>query len=263
MAEAIARASELKSKFAEYLAETRRPLVCLAFLSPILIIYELGVLSQSGATARNGADVLLRRLLDGIGLEFSLLLPIAICGILLALHHLSGEAWRLNAQTLIGMTGECIAFGSMLLVVAHVQQVLMSGSPGTAEITHQIHDSTTQVDSSPFQHFISYLGAGLYEELLFRLLMLTLFVWIANRLLGSQKQAIVVGVLATSLLFVAAHYQPLNPAGYEFTLLNADALYGLSFRFLAGVFFALLYLRRGFGVAVGAHAAYDLLIHFT
>lgn len=262
MTDSITPTNEISARLTGYFAETRRPLVCLAFLSPILIAYEVGVLVLKNDASRNGADVLLRGLLDQLGFEFSLLLPIAICLVLLTWHHLSGEAWRLNTQTLLGMAGECVAFGFGLLVFSHLQQSLMSGAGESIEIASQMSATPSLAIGDSFQHFIAYLGAGLYEELLFRLLLLTLFIWIADRLLDSKKQAIVAGVFATSILFVAAHYQPLNPGGYALSFTELDAWYGLSFRFLAGIFFAVLYLRRGFGVAVGAHAAYDLLIHF-
>jgi hypothetical protein len=32
------------------------------------------------------------------------------------------------------------------------------------------------------------------------------------------------------------------------------------FRVLAGVFFSLVFLRRGFGIAAGTHALYDILV---
>jgi hypothetical protein len=50
----------------------------------------------------------------------------------------------------------------------------------------------------------------------------------------------------------AAHY--VGPLGDTFDL------YGFTFRAVAGLFFALLFLVRGFGIAAGTHAAYDMLV---
>jgi hypothetical protein len=36
--------------------------------------------------------------------------------------------------------------------------------------------------------------------------------------------------------------------------------FGFVFRFLAGVFFSVLFVYRGFGIAAGSHAAYDVLL---
>ena len=99
---------------------------------------------------------------------------------------------------------------------------------------------------------VGFLGAGIYEELLFRLILLS---WLAGllRLCGiGPGRALAVAVVASSLIFSTAHY--VVPGG--------DKLQWFSFvfRFLAGAFFAILYIYRGFGIAVGAHAGYDLLV---
>jgi membrane protease YdiL (CAAX protease family) len=58
-------------------------------------------------------------------------------------------------------------------------------------------------------------------------------------------------VIATSLLFSAAHY--LGPHGETF-----DS-FSFWFRCTAGAFFALLFVHRGFGIAAGTHALYDIM----
>ena len=60
------------------------------------------------------------------------------------------------------------------------------------------------------------------------------------------------GIVLTSLLFSAAHY--VGPCGDPFRWLT------FLFRFLAGVFFAVLFRYRGFGIAAGTHAFYDVLV---
>ena len=76
--------------------------------------------------------------------------------------------------------------------------------------------------------------------------------WLLGRLSGSGQPAWGMGAVVSSLLFAAAHY--VGPLGDTF------AVYSFTFRFLAGVFFAVLLLIRGFGIAAGTHAAYDLLV---
>jgi membrane protease YdiL (CAAX protease family) len=58
--------------------------------------------------------------------------------------------------------------------------------------------------------------------------------------------------ISSAVLFAAAHHfgrggEPWD--GYVF-----------SFRSLAGMYFAALFHLRGFGIAVGAHAGYDVLV---
>ena len=101
---------------------------------------------------------------------------------------------------------------------------------------------------------IGFCGAGLYEEVLFRLLLIPTVLWGLKQIGFSSLAAGIGSLILTSLLFSAAHY--VGPLGDTF------ALYSFTFRTLAGVFFATLFLLRGFGIAAGSHAMYDLVIGF-
>ena len=112
----------------------------------------------------------------------------------------------------------------------------------------------------------SHCGAGIYEELLFRVILF-------SGLLGLFKLAgltsgwrIAAAVAASSLLFAAAHYQfDFTVAGHHFASTVGDKFTWSSFlfRMSAGGFFSLLYCYRGFGVVVGTHALYDIFTLFA
>jgi membrane protease YdiL (CAAX protease family) len=96
------------------------------------------------------------------------------------------------------------------------------------------------------------LGAGLYEELLFRVVLVAL---LANgfRFLGIGR--IGAGTLATiigALIFSAFHY--IGPLGEPLRLES------FVFRALAGLAFSALYLTRGFGITAWTHALYDVAV---
>jgi len=100
------------------------------------------------------------------------------------------------------------------------------------------------------------LGAGLYEELLFRVLLVVALVCIGRRLLGWQEvPTAVMAVLAGAAIFSAFHY--IGPYGDHWTL------YSFVYRLLAGVFFSALYVTRGFGVTAWTHALYDVFVLFA
>lgn len=242
-----------------YLEETRRPFVSLIFLLPLLFIYEVGLWSFAAGQSRNGADVFLRHLLENAGSGISILLPLLACAALLAWHHLTGEAWHVRTQTLMWMTCECIAFAGILMVIAYVQrQVLDAGNSITALVEGQT--AGTPPARSTAAQAIVYVGAGVYEELLFRLMLLPACLWLFRQFVEVKWQAFVWAVVASSLVFALAHYAPFNSAGEPLALATPAGVYAFSFRFLAGVFFATLFVQRGIGIAVGAHAAYDLII---
>src|SRR5712691_9482522 len=100
------------------------------------------------------------------------------------------------------------------------------------------------------------LGAGLYEELLFRVVLVTLLATLAQQLFGWRPWH--AGAFATVLgaaIFSAFHY--IGPYG------DRLMLYSFTFRMIAGIFFSALYLLRGFGITAWTHALYDLFLLAT
>lgn len=99
---------------------------------------------------------------------------------------------------------------------------------------------------------VLFIGAGVYEEFLFRFLLIPALIVAFSKGGVPAGRAALLAILWTSMLFSAAHY--IGPAGDSFSLFT------FLFRFAAGVFFASVFLTRGFGIVVGCHAAYDLLV---
>ncbi len=97
------------------------------------------------------------------------------------------------------------------------------------------------------------LGAGVYEELVFRaFLFSTSGFTLAHVLKMSPWIAYPVAAVVSSIVFSWFHY--LDAA--TFTLSSAV------FRFVAGLLFCILYKLRGIGVAAWTHALYDLFVLF-
>ena len=70
---------------------SRRPLVSLVFIAPILLAYELGVLTLGVGQPRNAADIWLRQSLGALGFGQYVLLPLLTCGVLLGWHHAAAD----------------------------------------------------------------------------------------------------------------------------------------------------------------------------
>lgn len=222
-----------------YWALSRTPLTSLAFTLPLVLAYEGGVLLLGRGSPRNGADVWLRQLLDALGFGGYFLLPLLTIVGLLAWHHVEHDRWRFSPAVLAGMCLECLILAAVLVSLARLQSRLWPLDMGAG---------ATAVAS----RFIGFCGAGLYEEVLFRLLLLPVVAWTIARLGASPPAAAAWAVVVTSLLFAAAHY--VGPLGDTF------GLHSFVFRALAGMFFATLFLVRGFGIAAGTHTAYDMFV---
>ena len=102
---------------------------------------------------------------------------------------------------------------------------------------------------------------GIYEELLFRLMLLPVVIAAVRACGLSPRASVVIGIIIVSLLFSAAHYRldlALGPWHLRSSYGDSWSLFTFTFRFLAGVFFAILFQVRGFGIAAGTHALYDI-----
>ncbi|MFM7293005.1 MAG: type II CAAX prenyl endopeptidase Rce1 family protein, partial [Planctomycetia bacterium] len=202
---------------------------------------------------RNGADVWLRHLLDALGFGQYFLLPLLTVAGLLTWHFLAPDRWRVSLRVMPGMVAECVLWAVVLVGVARLQQSLWPFRPGLFLWEWlQVPGPGGTVWHAALARIIGYCGAGLYEEVLFRLLILPIAVWTFERLGCSSLAAGFWAILLSSLLFSAAHY--VGPLGDSF------GLYSFTFRAVAGLFFAMLLLVRGFGVAAGTHFFYDVLV---
>jgi membrane protease YdiL (CAAX protease family) len=235
----------------EYWLESRRPLTSLAFVTPLLAVYEFGVLWLGPQAMRNGADVWLRQLLDLMGFSQYFLLPVLTLGLLAAWHYLTHDRWRISSGIMYAKFAECMVLALALVLVARVQanlQSLVTRLPPPAVLHAALGFSMESV----FRRFVGFMGAGIYEELMFRLMLLPAIAAVLRWCGCKQVASLAVAAVTTSLIFAAAHH--LGAQGEPFQW------YAFIFRATAGLFFATLFLFRGFGIAAGTHTAYDMLV---
>ncbi len=256
------------SRTTDYWAESRRPLASLIFLLPLLAAYELGVLwfdAAQVAAVRNGADTWMRTWLLQVGGDRPWMLPALIVAALLSWHLAGKFSWRMSLDTLVGMLSESLLGAILLLVMG---QVLSLTFQHLGWMPAEVVDAALP---SRVATAVGFLGAGIYEEVLFRLLLLPALYGSLRVLLIPRRLAATAAVVAASLLFSLAHYVEPGGAGVLPSLSafaaasqhvadTPSAWFGCGFRVLAGLVFAVLFLVRGFGITVGCHVLYDLLV---
>jgi membrane protease YdiL (CAAX protease family) len=244
----------------EYWVASRQPLVSLVFIGPLLAVYEIGVWTMGPHAVRNGADLWMRQFLKWIELDHYFLLPALTVGILLGWHHVARQPWRFSRGVLSLMVVECALLAVCLRVLVPVEEWMLREIGRGLGMTAPPPTLRMADVSSHVGEMLGFLGAGIYEELLFRLMLLSAAVWAARRW-GAGRASVPAAVLATSLVFAAAHYLP--PHGEAVRLAQFTFWLGFVFRVMAGAFFGLLFRLRGFGIAAGAHAGYDILANLT
>lgn len=237
----------------DYWSESRRPLVSLAFVAPILALYEAGVLFLGTKALRNGADVWLRRFLEALDFGHYFLLPLLTVAILLGWHYTARQPWSVRRDVVSRMFLESVLLAVGLRLLLQVEAVMLAGLGAVLAPAAAVGGGLR----ASLGNLVGFLGAGVYEELLFRLVLLSAAVWLLARWGFSATRGAVLAALVTSFVFAAAHY--VGPYGDPIELGQFSFWFAALFRFLAGVFFSALFVCRGFGIVVGTHAAYDIL----
>lgn len=246
--------------FAEnsYFERTSRPVYALVFLLPFIIFYELGtifintdVLNQT--QVRVVAFIWLQNLLEYSGLGGKLAWvapPFAVVVILIALQLTSGKRWHWRGGDIGPMAIECILLAVPLIVLN-----LFLNSAGNSALAVEAGEGAGQ---SLLANIVTGIGAGIYEELIFRLILIcALMVIFQDVLRLSRKNAVIISVLISAALFSAHHH---------IVFLNGQLAAGAPFdwtefvfRTIAGVYFAVLFAIRGFGITAGTHGFYDII----
>jgi Type II CAAX prenyl endopeptidase Rce1-like len=247
----------VSSTFSGYWRATRAPRYSLSFAFPLLMLYEVLAFSLSrGQTAgvRNGADVLLKSLFVMLGGQDGLAIFAAL--LVGGFVVLAWRDFRRSGSIVPGifawMAAESVAYALIFgLVASSLTNLLV---PGIALVIPSSRSEVSNLPglSLPAQLMVS-LGAGIYEELLFRVILVSGLAWMAGKLFGwSRTAAGLFAVCFGALIFSTFHY--LGPYGDRLELGS------FAFRMVAGLLFSGLYLLRGFGITAWTHALYDILL---
>jgi hypothetical protein len=234
-----------------YFRASRTPRYSLLFALPLLVLYEVLAFALSNsaiAGVRNGADVLLKSLFVGLGGRTGLVvfgaLLLGIGAVLIWRDRRTGGALR--PRWFLWMAVESLSYAWVFgFVAGTLTAILLSSVPHLAIGQFHRLGLSTQLMVS--------LGAGIYEELLFRVLLVGGLAWLAGRVLDwSPTVSGVVATVVGALIFSAFHY--IGPFGDPLRLSS------FVFRTIAGILFSGLYLLRGFGITAWTHALYDVLL---
>lgn len=236
-----------------YWQVSRAPRYSLLFALPLLVIYQiLATLEPVGGqgSLRNGADVVLESLFIALaGRDGPLLFM--VCLIVGGLWLVVRDMRRHGGQVRLSVFARMLAESSLLALCFGFVVAALTSQFVRSPVAMIV---ATQANTLDFgSRLMLSVGAGIYEELLFRVVLVAAIAWIGDAVLGWRP--VVAGMFATvlgAILFSAAHY--VGPYGDRLTL------YSFVFRMIAGVFFSALYLLRGFGITAWTHALYDLIL---
>lgn len=237
-----------------YFNASRSPRYSVLFALPLLLGYEAlaAALAQPGkAELRNGADAILRGAFTAVAGQHGPLIfmtAIILLGVWLVVRDLRLTKDKLRWPVFAVMFLEAAALAAVFGLVIGVTTAKLLGS-FHALTTASLSMGPIERTSWPTRLMLS-LGAGLYEELFFRVLLVSALAAGARIVLGlGRRGAGVVAATVGAFIFSAFHY--IGPYGDQLQLQS------FVFRMLSGLAFSGLYLARGFGITAWTHALYD------
>jgi len=226
-----------------YAWQTHRPMNSLVFVLPLLIFFQIGTLYYgTGLLAPRD----LGRLLGFFGATAAYLPAVLIVAVLLAQHLARRDKWNIRLLVVAGMVGESVLWMIPLIVLNHLTrgpliQAALATEGSVADI---------------LQHVLVAVGAGVYEEFIFRLGMISLAMLIFVDVFELPKEAVAIGaVVVGACLFSLYHISP-DRIGSGEGFLWGD----FAFRALAGAYLGGVFLLRGFAVAVGTHIFFNFYV---
>jgi membrane protease YdiL (CAAX protease family) len=221
---------------------TRSPLNNLVLILPLLIFFQIG-------SSIYGTDLLLmtpqylRGILEFFGASASFLPALLIAAVLLVQHLAHKDPWTIHPQVLAGMVGESIIWTIPLIAISYLTGKMAAIATAVSPEVHHL-----------LQNALIAVGAGLYEEFMFRMILISLIMLLLVDLIGLRKDAMtVLAVLAAAILFSLCHFTFFHGA--------SEFKWGrFIFLFTAGVLWGSIFIFRGFAIAVGSHILWDIFV---
>lgn len=244
-----------------YFQASRSHRYSVLFALPLLVGYEAlaAALAQPGrGELRNGADAIFRSaftVVAGVNGPLIFMFAVILLGAGLVVRDIRASGERPRPRVFVAMAAEALALALAFGIVVGTLTAQLLGSVHALAIgpVALAQGAGSLANTSWPTRLMLSLGAGLYEELFFRVLLVTGLAAGARIVLGlGPRGAGVLAAVIGALIFSAFHY--IGPYGDRLQLQS------FVFRAISGLVFSALYLLRGFGITAWTHALYDAVL---
>lgn len=234
-----ARVDGRRADLAFYLRETRSFDVAFCYLAPLVVGYEILLHGfEPGARAAYATRVrdLLWYLGDSARYCHLVLGALAVVAMILAWKR-KAPIFRLFPAFLAEATLLAVLLGPIVVFIVSFGQRFVPSPP---------HPPSELAPA-----LLASLGAGIYEEMLFRWIGVgAVFVALRRFARIEDRKAAAIAIFFSAAAFALFHH--VGPVGEP---IRAAAL---GFRFVAGIILGLVFCARGLGIAIYLHALYDV-----
>lgn len=235
----------MQNRSRSYLDQTSGILYSYLIAIPLLLLYELLIwISQPPDQAvRISVDILFKTFFQFLGVNAisATLLVAAFIGAIV-LYRKRSELPHIRSGYFLSMIIESAVYAVLITVVI----------VGLLETLLTMNLLQSVETLSKIQMFALSLGAGLYEELFFRVILVGGLSLFFMNFFSKKRTAYAISAIIAALIFSGVHY--IGQYGDFFTLGS------FLFRFLFGLALNVIYVTRGFGIAAWAHALYDIFV---
>lgn len=220
-------------------------LTSLVLVLPLLVFYELGVLFSS---IGNGADLITQTLIRLLGVQGFVWVQIGLLALVVVIAIALRRQQQFQLGQIIPVLLESGIYAlTMGTLIIFVMVDVIGIDPRLAAGTGSL------AQASAFERLVMSIGAGVHEEILFRLVIMGGLIALFTRAFNIQRVvAVLLALLISAGLFSAAHH--IGPLGEP---LRVGVFV---YRAIAGMVFGLLFYFRSFAIAVYTHALYDIYV---
>lgn len=244
--------------FKAYLKRSSQPLHCIVFLLPFLAFYEIS-LALLHFKDINAADAMMRVALNWAGISAYYAPAICIIVIFLIWQVAGRYSWKIDGWTIGGMLIESAVFTIPLIILhnlfAQMDIRAMSPPPSIASSAGPqwlLQLTAGGLPDAPdwFRELVLSIGAGIYEELVFRLALVAGLAFLIERVARFTRQSsLLIAVLISAAIFSAFHYWGAGGESFQWP--------SFLFRTSAAIYLSVLFASRGLGIAAGAHMLFN------
>ncbi len=236
------------------------PLQALLFLMPLIIAYELALpvwgVTDSGIQREIAARQMLFDFFDRLGIGGEHLPMFIIIIILLVLHIYKRDPWRFEPKLYLAMWFESLLLALPLFVFG-MMWYRYAQSANLFTTYAWLGDSITGLlaaggSGETWQSQMLFaVGAGLYEELFFRLACIVLLHLVLVDVIElKEPMGSGIAVVVAAVAFALYHFSD----SFPFHVVH------FIFFTAAGIYLGAIFLLRGFGIVAAVHALYDIMI---
>lgn len=240
-----------------YLRHSREPLTAVALTLPLLVLYGLGITLYP--QAGNGVDLLSQGLFSALGAlgrwrwagYLSFYGGLALANVLLIAHLRNTKQY--HPEYFWALLAESAGYAVLVGTVSSTATGYVTGWVGAAtpaQASACLVRLAAAREHGVIDGLIVSAGAGLHEELVFRLIGIGA---VGRAWLGAawnRPSLRLLGILVgTAVGFSAVHH-----------IVEPFTMGAFVFRTFAGLLFGGLFLVRGFAVAAWTHALYDVWV---